>query len=215
MKAIAAMTLDRAIGHDGKLPWPPLKADFHFFKGVTKGKKLVMGSRTYNSLPQPYLKDRTIFSVSRNRVRDYVSEYPNANCKVHHMSYRDEVPNNFPIKGDDVWLCGGAEMYRTFLPLCSDLYLTIVLDDYVGDVFMPEFSGLFGEQRLVKEYRDMWIVHYWNRTSLVSESYRDGFDAKLIGKSVTNPYFAENPTAVGIDCTDNWTKGFNDAPTLL
>jgi len=208
MKAIAAMTLDRAIGHDGKLPWPTLKEDFHFFKGMTKGKKLVMGSRTYNSLPQPFLKDREIYSISRNRVHEYTSEYPNANCKVHHKSFRDDIPKNFPLQGEDVWLCGGAEMYRTFLPLCSDLYLTIVLDPYEGDVFMPEFDHLFSEQRLIKEYRDMWIVHYWNRTSLVRETYRDGFDAKLIGKVVQNPN--ENPSL-----RNEWDLGYNNAPTLL
>lgn len=216
MKAIVAMTLDRAIGHDGKLPWPSIKEDFHFFKGVTKGKKIVMGSRTHKSLPKPYLKDRDIYVLSRNRTHEYTTNYPEANCNVNYISFKNEVPQNFSIKGNDVWLCGGAELYKFFLPICTDLYVTIVLDNYVGDVFMPEFDGLFNQQKLVKEYKHIWIVHYWNKTSLVNEAYREGFDAKLSGLPSTNPYTVEsNLTGVGVQCNKNWQTGFFEAPSLL
>lgn len=208
------MSSNCVIGNQGSLPWPTLKEDFHFFKNVTKNQKVVMGARTYRSLPRPYLSDRDIYAVSRTG-QYYINKYPLVNCNVHHVSFKDPIPQNFPHK--DSWLCGGSELYSFFLPICTDLYLTIVLDDYEGDVLMPAFEHLFSQQRLIKEYSNMWIVHYWNRTSLIDESYRDGFDVKLSGQPNHNPYEHDAPASSEIrqKAIDKWNTGYKDSPTLL
>jgi len=68
-----------------------------------------------------------------------------------------------------VFICGGAEVYRQALPLCADLYLTLVQREVEGDTFFPAFEDRF---ELVTELRatpDFKILHYRNRSPAESQ----------------------------------------------
>lgn len=70
------------------------------------------------------------------------------------------VPANYSCQ---VFICGGAEIYRQTLPLCSDLYLTHVKRVVEGDAFFPPFEHLFEPVATLQDNADFRIVHYRRR----------------------------------------------------
>ena len=69
-------------------------------------------------------------------------------------------------KGQPLWLCGGAKVYKTFLPLCDEVYATIVLDEYEGDIYMPHFEDQFPYSEILQETKNYWMVRYWKNKEL-------------------------------------------------
>jgi dihydrofolate reductase len=135
MKAIAAMSCNRVIGIDGNLPWKN-KRDLRFFKTITLGSKLVMGRKTFESTG--LLPHRTFHVVTNNTDHKNIIDASTGRDIVTYGKIE-----SVDIDGkNNSWLCGGAEMYKKLLPVCTDLYLTIMLDDFDGDTEMPEFEGI-------------------------------------------------------------------------
>lgn len=129
LSVIAAMADNRVIGVENRLPWR-LPADLQHFKRLTMGKPIVMGRRTWESLPG-LLPGRTHVVVTRNN--DYRA--PGA-VLLHSLEealtrYADEP---------EIMLVGGAELYRQSLPMASRLYLTEVHIEPEGDAFFPDFD---------------------------------------------------------------------------
>jgi len=151
-KAIAAMSLNHVIGAGNKIPWH-LPEDFKWFKQTTTGHIIVMGRKTFESIGKP-LPNRETIVLSRSDFK-----YPGVKT-IHSL---DEL--NALADDRQIFICGGAEIYRQALPLCSDLFLTLVKREVEGDAFFPEFEKEF---ELVEELRDtaeFKILHYRRRTS--------------------------------------------------
>ena len=129
-KALAAMAENRVIGQGNRLPWH-LPEDFKWFKAMTTGQIVVMGRKTFQSLPKPLPNRRTIV-LSRSGF-----SHPNVEVRS------DLDPAEFDQDARQVFICGGAEVYRLWLPRCSDLYLTRVRQVVEGDAFLPVFEHLF------------------------------------------------------------------------
>ncbi len=152
-KAIAAMSLNRVIGSGNRIPWH-LPEDFKWFKQTTTGHVIVMGRKTYESIGRP-LPNRTTVVVSRSGAT-----IPG----VESVSSLDELdPDGDLLRGREVFICGGAEIYRQLLPCCSDLYLTVVKREVEGDVFFPEFESAFQLVSEVMDRPEFKILHYRNR----------------------------------------------------
>ena len=126
---IAAMTHGRVIGRENRLPWH-LPADLGHFKTLTMGKPMIMGRRTWESLPG-LLPGRRHIVVTRNR--DYVAEGAEI---VHSL---DEA---IAAAGatDEVMIVGGASLYARALPLADRLYLTFIDADIDGDTRFPAWD---------------------------------------------------------------------------
>lgn len=149
-KAIAAMSLNRVIGDGNRIPWH-LPEDFKWFKQTTLGHVLVMGRKTFESIGRP-LPGRETIVLSRAAW-----SHPG----VQTVAGFDAIAS---LAGDrEVFICGGAQIYGQALPLCSDLFLTLVKREAAGDAFFPPFEDRF---ELVAELRDtpeFKILHYRNR----------------------------------------------------
>ncbi len=149
-QAIAAMSLNRVIGDGNKIPWH-LPEDFKWFKATTLGHVLVMGRKTFESIGRP-LPGRETIVLSRTGWT-----HPG----VRTAATLDEARS---LAGErQVFICGGAQIYEQALPLCSDLFLTLVKREVPGDAFFPVFEDRF---ELVAELRDtpeFKILHYRNR----------------------------------------------------
>ena len=63
----------------------------------------------------------------------------------------------------DVFICGGAQIYEQALPLCSDLYLTLVKRECAGDTFFPPFEDRFELAAELRDTPEFKILHYRNR----------------------------------------------------
>lgn len=123
---VAAVARNGVIGRGGRLPWD-LPEDRARFRKLTWGHVVVMGRRTYASIGGP-LPGRTNVVLSRDPA------FVAPGCLV--VRSIDEVLARFP--GQDVYVIGGAEVYRAFLPLADRLYLTRIDADCEGDVCFPQ-----------------------------------------------------------------------------
>ncbi len=136
---IAAIgTETRALGKDGKLLWR-LPGDLKRFKELTRGHPVIMGRKTWESLPEKFrpLPERTNIILTR----DMSYEAPGATV-VH--SIDDAFAAGHGAEGgEEVFVIGGAEIYAAALPYSDTLYLTLVESDLEGDVFFPQYEESF------------------------------------------------------------------------
>lgn len=126
---IAAVAENRVIGNKNAIPWH-LPADFKYFKETTLGKTVVMGLNTFNSIGGKPLPGRK--HIILNLDQSYI---PPENCVVAHSI--DQVIE-LTKDEQEVFICGGASVYKQFLPMAQRLYLTYVRANPEGDTFFPE-----------------------------------------------------------------------------
>jgi dihydrofolate reductase len=150
-KAIAAMSLNRVIGRGNKLPWH-LPEDFKWFKRLTTGHVVVMGRKTFESLGK-VLPDRTTIVLSRSSF-----QHPGIQTVADLSAIRPDEEER------DIFICGGAEIYRQALPLCSELFLTVVKQYVDGDALFPPFEDQFVMAEEILDLADFKITRYRNRT---------------------------------------------------
>lgn len=134
LSSISAMAENRAIGKDNNLLWH-IPKDFQHFKRTTMGKPMVMGRKTFESLPG-VLKGRTHIVITRG---DYTHEEATS---VKSLEDAIALGKNLAEKDgqDEIFIIGGGEIYRQSMPLIDRIYLTVVHKNYNGDTFFPEFD---------------------------------------------------------------------------
>jgi dihydrofolate reductase len=126
---LVAMGKNRVIGANNAIPWH-LPNELKLFKTLTMGHHIVMGRKTYESISR-LLPGRTTVIVTRQR--DYA--VPGA-IVTHSIEEALEA-----CGGDnEIFVIGGADLFRDTLPIADRIYLTIVDAEPAGDTFMPEFD---------------------------------------------------------------------------
>jgi dihydrofolate reductase len=149
-KAIAAMSENRVIGAGNKIPWH-LPEDFKWFKQMTTGQIIVMGRKTFESIGKA-LPNRDTVVLSRGEF-----QHPG----VRTISDLSQIDPSQEAR--EVFICGGAQIYEQALPLCSDLYLTLVKRQVEGDAFFPRFEERFEAVAEITDCADFKIIHYRNK----------------------------------------------------
>lgn len=129
LSLIAAMADNRVIGVDNRLPWR-LPADLQHFKRLTMGKPMIMGRKTFESLPG-LLPGRPHVVVTRNPA------YQAEGAEVVHSL---EAALASHPEAEELMLVGGANLYAQGLPLAARLYLTEVHVAVEGDAVFPDFD---------------------------------------------------------------------------
>ncbi len=128
---VAAMARNRVIGIDNKLPWR-LPADLKHFKAITMNKPMVMGRKTWESLP----------GLLPGRPHIVVTRDPNYRADGAQVAHSLEQAIALAAhQGDPVMLIGGANLYAQALPLAHLLYLTEVDAEPPGDAYFPPFPA--------------------------------------------------------------------------
>ena len=129
---IAALASNRAIGKDNALLWH-LPEDMRHFRATTRGKPVIMGRKTWESLPEAFrpLPGRRNIVVSRNPAYLAVGATLAG-------SLEDALRQAEACGAGEVFVIGGAQLYRQALPLCKRLYLTEVDASVDGDAYFPE-----------------------------------------------------------------------------
>jgi dihydrofolate reductase len=126
---IVAMDRSGVIGRDGSLPWH-LSADLKRFKQLTMGHHIIMGRKTFESLPR-VLPGRTSVVVTRQ------PDFQAVGAIVTH-ALNDAIAAS--SRDDEAFIIGGAEIYQQAFPLVDRIYLTEVAAVVVGDVRFPDFD---------------------------------------------------------------------------
>lgn len=123
---IAAIAENACIGQNNTMPWH-IAEDFAFFKQYTLHKPILMGRKTWDSLPKKPLPER------RNIVITRQTHFQVAEC-AHSLQAALQMCANEP----EVCIIGGAEIYRQSIELATDLRITEVKLTVDGDAFFPE-----------------------------------------------------------------------------
>jgi len=157
MKAILAMSENRAIGKNGALPWPSIKEDFKHFREFTMGKKLIVGKNTFDTLPM--LKNREILVLTR-RVEE-LSHITNQYL-VNNSGLSGKIINDVSdLNTDpDIIVAGGAKTYELFLPYITEFYVTHIKGTYDADTYMIPFEHLYNKQEVIKEFDLHKVIKY-------------------------------------------------------
>ena len=137
INAIAAISAkNRVIGKNGSIPWY-LPEDLQHFKKITNGHAVIMGRKTWESLPEKSrpLKNRLNIVVTRNK--NYKAE--GATVVFSLDAALDKIPDSYK----KAFIIGGAELYKETISRVSKLYLTLIESEIDGDVFFPEYKNYF------------------------------------------------------------------------
>lgn len=146
--AIVAMSSNRVIGREGKLPWH-YPDDLKFFKKTTLGHPILMGRATFDSIGKP-LPGRQNIVLSR-------SMEPREGLTV----IRDVAELTTVCPADStIFVIGGAQVFADLLPRCDELYLTHITPEYEGDVFLPPFENLFSMNEIIEQNGDLEFRRY-------------------------------------------------------
>jgi len=128
---IVAIAENGAIGKDNDLIWH-LSDDLKRFKTLTSGHTIIMGRKTYESLPKGALPNRT------NVV---LTKYKRLQLPRCTMVYSiNEIIDKYSADKEEHFVIGGGELYKALLPFANRIYLTRVHKNFEADVFFPEIN---------------------------------------------------------------------------
>jgi dihydrofolate reductase len=137
-----AVAENGVIGKGNDLPWH-LPEDLKHFKEITLGKTVLMGRKTFESIfarlkkPLPGRKNVVITRQENYKVPEGVLVFPSLDIAFQKLA------------SEDIYVIGGAEIYKQALPFASKMFITKVKGNYEGDAFFPEVD--FSKWNLIEE----------------------------------------------------------------
>lgn len=136
---IAAYAKNRVIGNKGRLPWS-IPSDLKRFRRITEGNIVIMGRKTYEEIGKP-LSERINIILSQNECFTD-DDYENTQLITARSFDEALLLCSFDesLSGKKVFICGGASVYKETLPYADELYLTVLDNEYEGDVYFPDFD---------------------------------------------------------------------------
>ena len=149
---IAAVAENGAIGKDGDIPWH-IPEDLEHFKQKTTGHPVIMGRKTYESLPENFrpLPDRTNIVLTR-------SDMDEEGIRV--VRSLEEAYSIAEELDDKPFIIGGASVYKQALSEADKMILTEVKKEVDGDTFFPEFDREEWNEERREEHEDFDFVTY-------------------------------------------------------
>lgn len=155
---ISARAANGVIGRGNGLPWN-LPEDLKFFKQTTSGHAVLMGLNTWNSLPVKPLKNRKNFILCPEGTTVVIPDGYYENTSVELVHDIDKFLQRTDI--EDVFIMGGASVYKLFIDKVDELYLTMISEEVEGDVYFPEFNeNNFNKYVLGSGYDAKENLHY-------------------------------------------------------
>ena len=131
LSLLVAASENNVIGKDNKLPWH-LPNDLKYFKNLTWGMPILMGRKTFESIGKA-LPGRKSIVITRNN--DWQREGVEV---VHSIEEAIQKAEGYGVK--EIFVIGGAEIFKTALPDANRIYLTRIHHNFDGDVYFPQVS---------------------------------------------------------------------------
>lgn len=134
---VAVNSSDRSIGKNNQLLWS-IPEDMKHFRDVTTGHPVIMGRKTFDSIPEKFkpLSGRKNIVVTRDSDWSYEGV-------VSAKSIEEAIEKAKEFDGEEIFIIGGEQIYKLGLPYTDKLYITIVETDLKGDTFFPEYANDF------------------------------------------------------------------------
>lgn len=148
---IAAMAKNRVIGSNNRMPWK-VPEEYRQFLEFIRGQSVIIGRTSFEIFTHDLTSART-FVLSRKKV-----SYDNA-IVVSSLEQALEKAAAYP---EDIYIAGGAEVYKQAMPLADKIYLSIIKGEFEGDTFFPEIDP--GSWKIEKrEEREKFEFLVWGR----------------------------------------------------
>lgn len=143
ISAIAALGNQRQIGKDNKLLWN-LPEDLQRFKKLTDSKTVLMGRKTWETLPASVRPLPNRENIILTRDENYKAD---GAAVLHSLDEALDYARDWSVKNkqEEAFVIGGATIYEQALPYTDKLYLTLVDTDEEGDAFFPKYKDEFTE----------------------------------------------------------------------
>lgn len=126
---IWAMDENQLVGKDDKIPWH-IKEDLVYFRNKVNGKTVLMGDATYYSL-KGYYKDK---SLPYGKI--YVATI-DKDLRLDDATVINDLDSFLQAYEDELWVCGGATIYKLSLPYADNLYISFIKGKYEGNRYFP------------------------------------------------------------------------------
>jgi dihydrofolate reductase len=155
---ILAVTKNGIIGIDNKIPWY-IKADLQRFRELTSNHIVIMGRKTFESLPNGPLKNRINIVITRDTTK--ISQYENVYFTnineidelIEKIRYQETTPNK-----KQVFIIGGAQIYNYFLNQTQKIYVTLIDKDIDGDTYLnTDFLTNIDSEFVIKNISEQQI----------------------------------------------------------
>lgn len=127
----AVAEADRAIGYENKLLWH-IPEDLAHFKSTTFGHPVIMGENTFISLGRP-LPGRKNIVLTLDKEKTFEGASVSNDLQ-------DSLDQAALVDAEEIFIIGGATIYKAMLPYTDRLYLTLVPGEYVADTYFPDYS---------------------------------------------------------------------------
>jgi dihydrofolate reductase len=141
ISSIAAIAENNAIGKNNQLLWR-LPADLKHFKEITTGHTVIMGRKTFESVGKPLPNRRNIVITRSNALDIENVEVVNSIEQAISLCDQDE----------EVFIVGGAEIYKATMDITNQIYLTVVHANFDADTFFPEIDPMIWQQTAVEKH---------------------------------------------------------------
>ena len=149
---IAAMTEERVIGKDNKLPWH-LPEDLANFKRLTEGNTVIMGRKTYESIPKRF---RPL--INRNNL--VISKTLPLETGIDVCPSLEEALDLAHNYSKEIFIAGGASIYQQVLPLTDRMYISQIKKNYLGDSYFPEFDQQKWKVTAEQDFTEFKLIIY-------------------------------------------------------
>jgi dihydrofolate reductase len=150
ISGIVAKSLNHVIGVDNRLPWR-LPADLSYFKQLTLNHHIMMGRKTFESIGKP-LPQRTSIILTKDTAYNFENTFV-TNSIQKGIEFAEQNAEN------ELFIIGGAEIYRLAMPLLNRLYVTEVQVYIEGDKFFPLISEDWQEINREKHSKDLKNIY--------------------------------------------------------
>lgn len=157
---IVAHAQNRVIGNNNEIPWY-IRDDILFFKEATMDKIVIMGRKTYESIPERHrpLMGRTTYLITRNPSYEVI----HPSVKIFTDFDKAIFSAKLTSPDQEIMIAGGAQIYKLALQYADRVYATVLTRDFIGDSFFPILPSdewhvidnpeIFVDEQLQLQYR--------------------------------------------------------------
>jgi len=168
MNLIVAFNRKNVIGINNTIPWH-IPEDLKEFKRITNNQIIVMGRKTFDSLPNGPLKNR-IHVIITNQTEYYEQN----NKEIYYCNLEQSFSLLNKLKSEtqkDIFIIGGTQIYAQYFDYCTKFYITLVENDENGDTFFPFDISIFN-QECFKRNKDVRLQSKNNITYRLIEFHK-------------------------------------------
>lgn len=146
LSLIAAIGKNNELGLDNRLIWK-IKEDLRFYRNYTLNQNIIMGRKTFESMPAGALQKRNVYVLSSKPIDNY--------CDINCYSNIDDLLHLVENTERKFIVVGGAQIYSAFLPYADTMYLTEIYEDANADTFFPEIDIHEWNVEMIFEHNDI------------------------------------------------------------